>query len=94
MMMYPLAIAGVCTLASIIGTYFVKLGKSENIMAALYKGFTVSAILSAILLYFITDHVIGLGSIFTVEDKSFSGMSLFLLWFAWINYYWLNYLGH
>ena len=35
MMMYPLAIAGVCTLASIIGTYFVKLGKSENIMAAL-----------------------------------------------------------
>ena len=48
MMMYPLAIAGVCTLASIIGTYFVKLGKSENIMAALYKGFTVSAILSAI----------------------------------------------
>ena len=77
MMMYPLAIAGVCTLASIIGTYFVKLGKSENIMAALYKGFTVSAILSAILLYFITDHVIGLGSIFTVEDKSFSGMSLF-----------------
>jgi len=77
MMMYPLAIAGVCTLASIIGTYFVKLGKSENIMAALYKGFAVSAILSAILLYFITDHVIGLDSVFTVEDKSFSGMSLF-----------------
>ena len=65
------------TLASIIGTYFVKLGKSENIMAALYKGFAVSAILSAILLYFITDHVIGLGSVFTVDDKSFTGMSLF-----------------
>ena len=94
MMMYPLAIAGVCTLASIIGTYFVKLGKSENIMAALYKGFTVSAILSAILLYFITDHVIGLGSIFTVEDKSFSGMSLFYCGLLGINYYWLNYLGH
>ena len=43
MMMYPLAIAGVCTIASIIGTYFVKLGKSENIMSALYKGFAVSA---------------------------------------------------
>jgi Inorganic pyrophosphatase len=77
MMMYPLAIAGVCTLASIVGTYFVKLGKSENIMAALYKGFAVSAILSAILLYFITDHVISLDAIFTVDDKSFSGMSLF-----------------
>ena len=77
MMMYPLAIAGVCTLASIIGTYFVKLGKSENIMSALYKGFAVSAILSAVLLYFITDHVISLDSVYTVEDKSFTGMSLF-----------------
>jgi K(+)-stimulated pyrophosphate-energized sodium pump len=77
MMMYPLAIAGVCTLASIVGTYFVRLGKSENIMMALYKGFLVSAILSAILLYFITDHVIGLSSLFTVGDKSFTGSSLF-----------------
>jgi K(+)-stimulated pyrophosphate-energized sodium pump len=77
MMMYPLAIAGVCTLASIIGTYFVRLGSSENIMMALYKGFLVSAILSAILLYFITDHVIGISSSFIVGDKSFSGLSLF-----------------
>ncbi|MDC0498922.1 sodium-translocating pyrophosphatase [Alphaproteobacteria bacterium] len=77
MMMYPLAIAGVCTLASIVGTYFVRLGKSENIMAALYKGFAVSAILSAVLLYFITDYVISLDSVFTVDDKSFTGMSLF-----------------
>ena len=68
MMMYPLAIAGVCTLASIVGTYFVRLGKSQNIMAALYKGFAVSAILSAILLYFITDHVIGLSSVFSVDE--------------------------
>ncbi len=77
MMMYPLAIAGVCTLASIVGTYFVRLGKSENIMAALYKGFAVSAILSAVLLYFITDHVIGLNSVFSVDDKTFTGISLF-----------------
>ena len=77
MMMYPLAIAGVCTLASIVGTYFVRLGKSENIMVALYKGFAVSAILSAILLYFITDHVIGISSVFSVDGKSFTGMSLF-----------------
>ena len=77
MMMYPLAIAGVCTLASIIGTYFVRLGASDNIMMALYKGFLVSAILSAILLYFITDHVIGLSSVFLVGDQSFTGISLF-----------------
>ena len=82
MMMYPLSIAGVCTIASIVGTYFVRLGKSQNIMMALYKGFLVSAILSAILLYFITDHVIGLSEIFklnenTPEEIVFSGMSLF-----------------
>ena len=46
-------------LASIIGTYFVRLGSSQNIMMALYKGFFVSAILSLIFLYFITDHVVG-----------------------------------
>ena len=77
MMMYPLSIAGVCILASIVGTYFVRLGNSENIMFALYKGFLVSSILSAILLYFITDHVIGLGSTFSIGEKSFTGISLF-----------------
>ena len=77
MMMYPLAIAGVCTLASIIGTFFVRLGSSKNIMLALYKGFLVSAILSAILLFFITDHVIGISSVFSVGEKTFTGMSLF-----------------
>ena len=38
-MIYPLAIGGACILTSIIGTWFVKLGKSKNIMGALYKGF-------------------------------------------------------
>jgi K(+)-stimulated pyrophosphate-energized sodium pump len=77
MMMYPLAIAGVCTLASIIGTYFVRLGSSQNIMMALYKGFLVSAILSAILLYFITDHVVGLSLELTDLGEGITGMSLF-----------------
>jgi K(+)-stimulated pyrophosphate-energized sodium pump len=77
MMMYPLAIAGVCTLASIVGTYFVRLGSSENIMMALYKGFLVSAILSAILLYFITDHVVGLNTILTDLGEGITGLSLF-----------------
>ena len=77
MMMYPLSIAGVCTLASIVGTYFVRLGKSENIMFALYKGFFASSVLSAILLYFITDHVIGLNTTFLIGEKSFTGISLY-----------------
>ena len=77
MMMYPLSIAGVCTIASIIGTYFVRLGKSENIMMALYKGFIVSAILSAIFLYFITDHVVGMGTNLDALGDNITGISLF-----------------
>jgi K(+)-stimulated pyrophosphate-energized sodium pump len=38
MMLYPLAICGACILTSIIGTFFVKLGASQSIMGALYKG--------------------------------------------------------
>ncbi|MFL2520578.1 MAG: sodium-translocating pyrophosphatase [Alphaproteobacteria bacterium] len=77
MMMYPLSIAGVCTIASIIGTYFVRLGNSENIMLALYKGFLVSAILSAILLYFITDHVVGMNTELNEIGNGITGSSLF-----------------
>ena len=42
MMIYPLTIGGACILTSILGTFFVKLGKSKNVMNALYKGFVVS----------------------------------------------------
>src|SRR3546814_13722089 len=57
--MYPLALGGACILATIIGTFFVKLGASQNIMGALYKGFIASAVLSAIVLWPVTDYVIG-----------------------------------
>jgi K(+)-stimulated pyrophosphate-energized sodium pump len=77
MMVYPLAIGGGCIIASIIGTFFVRLGNSKNIMGALYKGFIVTAIISLILLYPITSHVIGLENIFSVGDKNFSGMDLY-----------------
>lgn len=51
---YPLAIGGVSIISTIIGTWFVRLGKKKNIMGALYKGLAVSAILSAIAFYPIT----------------------------------------
>ena len=60
MMVYPLSIGGACIITSIIGTFFVKLGNSKNIMAALYKGFIVTAITSLVILYPITDYVLGL----------------------------------
>ena len=77
MMIYPLAIGGGCIIASIIGTFFVRLGKSKNIMGALYKGFIVTAIISLMLLYPITSYVIGLENTFKVGDKSFTGMDLY-----------------
>jgi K(+)-stimulated pyrophosphate-energized sodium pump len=46
MMLLPLAIGGVCIVTSIIGTFFVKLGPSQSIMGALYKGFIAAAVLS------------------------------------------------
>ena len=62
MMVYPLTIAAGCIWTSIIGTFFVKLGKSKNIMNALYKGFIATAVLSLIILYPITDYIIGLNT--------------------------------
>jgi K(+)-stimulated pyrophosphate-energized sodium pump len=48
MMILPLAIGGACVVTSIIGTFFVKLGPSQSIMGALYKGFIVTAVLSLV----------------------------------------------
>jgi len=77
MMIYPLTIGGACILTSILGTYFVKLGKSKNIMTALYKGFVVTAITSLIILYPITDYVLGLENIYNIGSKEFTGLSLY-----------------
>ncbi|OUW73321.1 MAG: sodium-translocating pyrophosphatase [Pelagibacteraceae bacterium TMED216] len=78
MMIYPLAIGGSCIITSIIGTWFVRLGKSKNIMGALYKGFIATAILSLIILYPITDSTIGLNKTYVANDISFNGFDLYM----------------
>ena len=78
MMVYPLAIGGSCILTSIAGTFFVRLGKTKNIMNALYKGFLVTAVLSLIILYPVTDSVLGLETVFSVSNKSFTGLDLYI----------------
>ena len=47
MLLLPLVIGAVCIVASVIGTYFVRLGADQHIMGALYKGLIVTGILSA-----------------------------------------------
>ena len=55
----PLAIGGVCILASIVGTFFVRLGSGTNIMGALYKGLVVTALISAALVFGVTKYLFG-----------------------------------
>ena len=78
LMIYPLAIGGACIITSIIGTWFVKLGKSKNIMGALYKGFIVTAITSLIILYPVTESIVGLSENYSNNNKNFNGMSLYI----------------
>jgi K(+)-stimulated pyrophosphate-energized sodium pump len=52
---FPLLLGGVSIIASIIGTFFVKLSKSQYIMGALYKGLAVSGVLAAAAFYFVAD---------------------------------------
>jgi K(+)-stimulated pyrophosphate-energized sodium pump len=73
-MLYPLAIGGACVVTSIIGTYFVKLGPSNSIMGALYKGFIVTAVLSLIALFPVTWLIFGSMS---ADLGGFTPMSLF-----------------
>ncbi len=47
-MLLPLAIGGIAILASIAGTFFVRLGSSNNIMGALYKGLIAAGLLSVV----------------------------------------------
>ncbi len=79
LMIYPLAIGGACIITSIIGTLFVKLGKSKNIMGALYKGFIVTALTSLLIMYPVTDAIVGLESKYNNNaGATFSGLDLYI----------------
>jgi K(+)-stimulated pyrophosphate-energized sodium pump len=77
LMTYPLVIGGACIITSIIGTYFVRLGSDGNIMWAMYKGVIAAGVLSVPAIWFVTDHIVGMGTVLKVGDRSFTGMSLF-----------------
>ena len=63
LMSLPLLVGGVCIITSVIGTYFVRLGAkgsgATNIMGAMYKGFLVTAVLSAVAIWFATQYALG-----------------------------------
>ena len=79
LMVYPLAIGGACIITSIIGTWFVKLGKSKNIMGALYKGFIVTAVTSLLIMYPVTDSIVGINETYNNNAGSvFNGLDLYI----------------
>ncbi len=80
--LYPMAIAAACIVTSIIGTYFVRLGKgSTNVMGALYKGLIATGVFSAIAIGAVTHHMVGFGDIAGTAidgNAALTGKNLFI----------------
>lgn len=79
MMELPLLIGGVCILASILGTYFVRLGETQNIMMALYKGLIATGVISTGLIYWSINYVLGsfAGTVELGSGLQLTGQDLF-----------------
>jgi K(+)-stimulated pyrophosphate-energized sodium pump len=77
LMLFPLIIGGICLLASVAGTFMVKLGPSNDIMAALYKGFLGAAVISAVILLPVTFLFLG-GGDFTGGGATFSAWNIYV----------------
>jgi K(+)-stimulated pyrophosphate-energized sodium pump len=74
---YPLILGGISIVASIIGTFFVKLGSSGKIMGALYKGLIASGAIAAIAFYFVTTQMFPEG-LTNAAGQNFSAMNIFI----------------
>lgn len=72
--LFPLVLGSISIITSIIGTFFVKLGKSENIMGALYKGLIVSGVLAAIAFYPATQYIMGDNGKYSVINLYFASL--------------------
>jgi K(+)-stimulated pyrophosphate-energized sodium pump len=76
MMLLPLAICGICIVTSIIGSFFVRLGKGGNIMGALYQGLIVTGVLSVIAVWWVINQLVP-GAVETSSGLLIQPMNLF-----------------
>lgn len=76
MMMLPLAICGICIVTSIIGSFFVRLGKGGNIMGALYQGLIVTGVLSVGAVWWVIHQLVPAGGV-EVQGLLIQPMNLF-----------------
>lgn len=67
---YPLVISGVCIVGSILGTFCVRLSKSQNVMHALYKGLFATVFFSMILIFACSSMMFKCGTLFNVVGLS------------------------
>jgi K(+)-stimulated pyrophosphate-energized sodium pump len=77
LMLFPLLVGGVCIVGSVIGTFFVRLGSSNNIMGALYKGLIVAAVISAVLIFIVIQQLFGWDAALQIGDRTVSGGDMF-----------------
>ncbi|MBW1865893.1 MAG: sodium-translocating pyrophosphatase, partial [Deltaproteobacteria bacterium] len=68
--MFPLVLGAISIVASIIAVFFVRLGKSEYIMGALYKGMFGAAIMAGVVFYYATQK-------FMAEVPGVSAMNIY-----------------
>jgi len=68
MMIYPLFLGALCIIGTVIGNFFVRLGSSQNVMGALYKGLIISSIISALLIIVGTNYLVVDSFIISTSD--------------------------
>ncbi len=101
LMMYPLVISAVCIFGSLIGTFFVRLGKKKHVMHALYKGLIATVIASFFAMVVASKCMFKMNDIFVSESgTTFSGASILFcgaigllvtLALVWITEYYTSY---
>jgi K(+)-stimulated pyrophosphate-energized sodium pump len=77
LMLYPLLICGVGVVSSVLGMFFIRLGSSQNIMGALYKGLIATGVISIALIAVIVSQVVGFSTVFNAGDLAITGGHLF-----------------
>ncbi|HTU53169.1 MAG TPA: sodium-translocating pyrophosphatase [Acetobacteraceae bacterium] len=79
LLMLPLGIGGVCIIASIVGTYFVRIGPDQGIMRALYKGLLVTGLISVVAIFLLIAALLGVTQpIAMTTGQTVTGFTLFL----------------
>ena len=78
MMTFPLVVGAVCIIASVVATFFVKMGPSQSIMGALYKGFIASAVISAVLIGGVVSLMIGWETVYDMAGLAITGTEIYI----------------